>query len=108
MPEKARALLPVIAVIAVIGAVPGSSSADENPFGRCPDGYAPVAFIAPDQDRNGNGIVCVKPSPNGILLHDDPSGRPYRCNGINPVEVALCEATTFDDANALVQDDIVD
>ena len=31
----------------------------------CPDGYNPVpSIVAPDADKNGNGIVCVK-GPQG-------------------------------------------
>ncbi len=109
MLKKARVMLPVLAVVGLIAAVPSSSNADENLFGRCPDGYTPTPFvIGPDEDRNGNGVICVKPYPNGVITHDDPNGQPYRCNGLDPLEVMECQAASEEDGNALIVDDILE
>lgn len=105
--KKARVMLPVAAVIGIIAAVPGSSNADENIFGKCPDSYTPTPLVAgPEEDRNNNGVVCVKPYPNGIKVHDDPNGKPYRCNGLTPP--SGCVPSTLENANALIRDDIID
>jgi len=94
--RKAYLLLPAALVSLAIVVPAAPSSADENIFGRCPDHYTPVPFIvAPFDDRNGNGVVCAKPYPNGTIVHDDPNGQPYRCNGIiTPPE---CIEDTDDD-----------
>lgn len=105
MLKKARFMLPVAVVIGLIAAAPGSSSADENVFGTCPDGYQATPFVAaPEEDRNGNGVVCVKPYPQGVKTHDDPNGKKYRCNSLTPV--AGCNFTNGT-GNALIGDDIV-
>ena len=107
--KKAHVILPVIAVAGLIAAIPGSSIADQNPLGRCPDGYQPTLFTAaPDEDRNGNGVICVRSYPNGVKDKDDPNGKPYRCNNLNPAQVIMCQESTLEEANALIQDDIID
>lgn len=90
MMKRCRFLLPV-ALVALGIAVPSSSSADENVFGECPDGYQPTPlFFAPEEDRNMNGIVCTKfVSSDGSQTHDDPNGQRYRCNGF-PLPPAEC------------------
>ncbi|HEX8065858.1 MAG TPA: hypothetical protein VF520_04970 [Thermoleophilaceae bacterium] len=83
--RKVYFLLPAaLCALALVGPV-APSSADENPLGRCPDGYTPVPFlVAPAEDGNGNGVVCTKVYPQGVITHDDPQGQPYRCNGTTP------------------------
>jgi hypothetical protein len=79
--KKARCIVPV-ALIALGIIVPTSASnAEENPFGTCPDGYRPTAFPLPQEDRNGNGVVCAKFVNSHANVKDDPSGKRYRCNG---------------------------
>lgn len=79
--NKIRWIFPTALVAAAILVPAGSSSADENAFGVCPDGYqARPAFLAVDEDKNGNGVVCTKPT-NG-QTHDDPNGQRYACNGL--------------------------
>jgi hypothetical protein len=61
------------------------SSADSNVLGTCPDGYTPTLFIsAPDEDRNMNGVICVKFVGSHDNTHDDPKGKKYKCNGVAP------------------------
>jgi hypothetical protein len=89
-------ILPAALVAAAIFVPASPSSADSNALGTCPDGYTPSPFFlgAPGEDRNGNGVVCMKPS-NG-QTHDDPNGKPYACNGfpMPPPECANA-ATVF-------------
>jgi hypothetical protein len=80
--KKALLVLPVIAAAIAFGG-PTSSTADENPLGVCPDHYTPFPAVFLDEDRNGNGVVCLKLTPGTevAIVHDDPNGQPYRCNG---------------------------
>jgi hypothetical protein len=90
MLKKARLLLPVALVAGAVMIPSGSSTADSNAFGTCPDGYTPTPFLAgPEQDRNGNGVVCFKMNPQGGQTHDDPNGTKYDCNGF-PFPPAQC------------------
>ncbi|HEX8065860.1 MAG TPA: hypothetical protein VF520_04980 [Thermoleophilaceae bacterium] len=94
--RKAYLVLPAALIALAIVGPAAPSSADENVFGRCPDSYTPMPFLAaPTEDRNGNGVVCVKPYPQGVITHDDPNGQPYRCNGIVPPPECI-EAATDD------------
>ena len=79
--KNAYRILPVAAIALAVLFPTSASNADENPFGTCPDGYAPTAFPLPDDDRNGNGIVCVKFVNSHANVKDDPSGTRYSCNG---------------------------
>ena len=96
MRRKAYFLLPAVLVSLAVALPIGQSSAEENELGRCPDGYTPVPFlVAPFEDRNGNGVVCAKPYPQGTIVHDDPNGQPYQCNGL-PTPPQCIEAVTDD------------
>lgn len=77
------ALLASIATMAVLMLAPTApSGADENAFGTCPDGYQPTPFLAhPDEDRNDNGVICVKFVGTHENVKDDPNGQKYSCNG---------------------------
>lgn len=77
------ALLASIATVVVLMLIPATpSGADENPIGRCPDGYKPTPFLAhPENDTNGNGVVCVKFVGSHENIKDDPNGKKYACNG---------------------------
>ncbi|HEX8647352.1 MAG TPA: hypothetical protein VF715_10665, partial [Thermoleophilaceae bacterium] len=86
--KKARCILPVVLVVLGILVPAGSSNADENIWGRCPDGYVPLPPFDIEQDRNGNGIVCVK-FVGHVNVIDDPTGGPYSCNGF-PVPPPEC------------------
>lgn len=95
-----------VATLAVAMLVPAApSGADENIWGECPDGYVPVAGIFVDEDRNGNGVVCVKLAGTNAIIHDDPSGQRYRCNGF-PVPPAECIADP--DGPVFAADDALD
>jgi hypothetical protein len=90
MLKKARLILPVLLVAGAVIIPSGSSTADSNVFGTCPDGYTPTPFLAgPEQDRNGNGVVCVKFVGSHENTHDDPNGQKYQCNGF-PTVPAEC------------------
>ncbi|HEX8741753.1 MAG TPA: hypothetical protein VF712_01335 [Thermoleophilaceae bacterium] len=80
--KKAWLALPIVAVsLAFIGPA-APSGADSNILGTCPDGYTPLpASFANAEDRNGNGVVCVKFVDGHLNQHDDPNGEPYDCNG---------------------------
>lgn len=96
--KKALLVLPVIAAaIAFTGPV-SSSTADENALGRCPDHYIPFPAIFLDEDRNQNGVVCLKMTPGQEIgiVHDDPNGKPYRCNGIAMTTPECAEEITDD------------
>lgn len=104
--KKALFVLPVIAAAIAFGGPVSPSSADENALGRCPDHYqpAPAAFIG--EDRNENGVVCVKPKNNGdVIIHDDPNGQPYRCNGTAMITNPDC----FEDASLweVIDDELI-
>src|SRR3712207_7586784 len=43
--------------------------------------YQPTVFPSPDDDRNANGVVCVKFVGSHVNAIDDPNGKKYRCNG---------------------------
>ena len=77
--KKALLVLPVIAAAIALGG-PASSPADSNALGTCPDHYTPVPAFVLNEDRNGNGVICVK-TTSGVIIHDDPNGQPYQCNG---------------------------
>ncbi|HEX8066112.1 MAG TPA: hypothetical protein VF520_06260 [Thermoleophilaceae bacterium] len=83
---KRYLVLPVSAAALALAASAAPAQADDTLLARCPDGYAPLVFlVATEEDRNGNGIVCAKATPGGnTIVHDDPNGQPYRCNGIVP------------------------
>jgi hypothetical protein len=82
---------------------PTPSGADEDVFGRCPDGYLAAPFlIAPGEDKNGNGVVCVKAVDSHINAKDDPNGTKYRCNGF-PVPPPECANAEF----VFIQDDVL-
>jgi hypothetical protein len=102
--KKFRWIILPAALVAAAVLVPASpSAADSNAFGTCPDGYTPTPFVlSPGEDRNGNGVVCVKPSPNGMNTHDDPNGKPYACNGF-PSPPPECANVTA----VLIGDDIL-
>lgn len=105
MLKKARLILPATLVAAAVMIPTGSSTADTNQFGTCPDGYTPTPFLAgPEQDRNGNGVVCVKFHPTGSTVHDDPNGQRYQCNGFPTVPQ---ECTTDPTGSFTILDDIV-
>ena len=95
-----------IAALAIVMLVPaGSSSADENEFGRCPDGYTPTPFIVgPSEDRNGNGVICVKFVGSHDNTNDDPNGKKYACNGF-PTPPPECVQDP--DGSYYVLDDII-
>ena len=79
-----------IAAVVVAMLIPASpSGADTNEFGTCPDRYQPTVFPSPEDDRNGNGVVCVKFVGSHVNVHDDPNGQRYRCNGF-PTPPAEC------------------
>jgi hypothetical protein len=97
--KKAWLALPVVAVALAIVGPAAPSSADTNVFGRCPDSYQAVPLgFANAEDRNGNGIVCVKFVANHINQHDDPNGQPYQCNGTDALTDPDCTlVSTVDD-----------
>jgi hypothetical protein len=100
--NTARFALSAVATSLVLLVMAPPSAADENAFGTCPDGYTPVPFVfAPDEDRNGNGVVCVKPVDAHVNTKDDPNGKKYACNGF-PVPPPECadaeELLILDDA----------
>ena len=96
-------ILPAALVAAAIFVPASPSTADEDVFGnRCPDGYMPMSSgLAQNEDRNGNGVVCVKPT-NG-QIHDDPNGQPYACNGF-PTTPPECPSAAD---TLLIGDDIL-
>ncbi len=101
--KKASFILPAAAVSLILLVSPAPSAADENIFGRCPDGYTPVPFIAaPEDDRNNNGVVCIKPVDKHVNIKDDPNGTKYRCNGF-PTPPPQC----IDAESVLIRDDLV-
>ena len=89
--KKAHRILPV-ALIALGILVPATASNadDENPFGECPDRYTVTPFPLPQEDRNGNGVVCVKFVNSHANVKDDPEGTRYECNGF-PTPPPECE-----------------
>lgn len=98
--RKAWLALPIVACAVAFVGPAASSSADENVFGKCPDGYTatPVLFST-TEDKNGNGVVCVKLVAGHVNDKDDPNGKPYECNGT--------EAYTNPDCIEDVTDDII-
>jgi hypothetical protein len=96
-----------IAALAVALLIPtGSSLAEENALGECPDGYTPTPWLAaPQEDRNDNGVICVKFVGSHENTHDDPNGQRYRCNGF-PTPPPECVQDP--DGSFFVLDDIVD
>lgn len=105
MLRKARLILPVILVAGAVIIPSGSSTADTNMWGTCPDGYTPTPFIAgPEHDRNGNGVVCVKFVGSHENVHDDPNGQKYRCNGFPVVPV---ECLSDPEGSFFLGDDII-
>jgi hypothetical protein len=79
--KKARLTLPVALVALGILVPTTASNADESTFGECPDGYRIAAFPLPQEDRNENGVVCVKFVNSHANVKDDPNGQRYQCNG---------------------------
>ena len=105
MLKKARLLLPVALVAGAVMIPTGSSTADSNAFGTCPDGYTPTPFLAgPEQDRNNNGVVCVKFVDSHLNVHDDPNGQKYRCNGFPTVPQ---ECVNDPEGSFFIGDDII-
>jgi hypothetical protein len=103
MRKNAWLLLPAALTSLAILIPVAPSSADENMFGRCPDHYTPTpSLLAQEEDNNNNGVICVKPGPNGVITHDDPNGRPYECNGF-PTPPPPCGISTD---NLLIGDDL--
>ena len=99
--KRALLVLPVIAAAIAFGGPVSSSGADENALGRCPDHYTPFPAAFLGEDRNENGVVCVKVTSGSqlIIVHDDPNGQPFRCNGV---------AMTTPECAEDIQDDIID
>jgi hypothetical protein len=97
--KKAWLALPVVAVALALVGPAAPSSADTNAFGRCPDHYTPTPFLfSSTEDRNGNGVVCVKQEPNGnVNSHDDPNGQPYQCNGTGALDPNCSVTSVVDD-----------
>jgi hypothetical protein len=102
--KKALLVLPVIAAAIAFGGPVSSSGADENALGRCPDHYTPVPAFVVTEDRNENGVICVKFVGSHENTHDDPKGKKYRCNGVAPP--AECQSDP--EGSFFVLDDIVD
>ena len=96
--RKARVALPIVACAIAFAGPTASSSADENVFGVCPDGYqATPALFSQAEDRNGNGIVCVKTRNGKVIDKDDPNGAPFDCNGTGAVNNPDCVVDVVDD-----------
>jgi hypothetical protein len=98
-----------IATLSVLGAslallvFAGPSAADENMFGTCPDGYTPAPFlVSPGDDKNGNGVLCVKFVDEHDNVKDDPNGKKYACNGF-PTLPSQCVGAGF----LFVRDDLL-
>ncbi|HEX8646913.1 MAG TPA: hypothetical protein VF715_08410 [Thermoleophilaceae bacterium] len=105
MHKKARFALPVALVTAGILIPSASSTADTNMWGTCPDGYTPTPLVGrPDDDRNGNGVICVKFVGSHENIQDDPNGTRYRCNGF-PTPPPECVSDP--DGSFYVLDDII-
>ena len=101
--RNVRFILPAAAASLTLLISPASSAADENLWGRCPDGYTPVPFLAaPDDDKNGNGVVCIKPVGSHDNIKDDPNGKKYRCNGF-PTPPPQC----INAESVLIRDDLL-
>ena len=95
-----------IATLAVMLVPAAPGSADSNIWGECPDGYVPLAGgIGLEEDRNGNGVVCVKFAGSHAIVKDDPSGQRYRCNGF-PTPPPECISNP--DGSVFVADDFLD
>jgi hypothetical protein len=86
----------------VVLVVAGPSAADENLLGTCPDGYTPAPFLlAPDEDKDGNGVVCFKAVDDHENIKDDPNGKKYACNGF-PTPPPECTGAD----SLLIRDDL--
>lgn len=100
--KKALLVLPVIAAAIAFGGSASNSVADENIFGVCPDHYQATPAFGSGEDRNGNGVICIKTKPNGDpILKDDPNGVPYQCNGTGAMTNPDCFPFFF------ITDDVV-
>jgi hypothetical protein len=99
-------LVASIATVALAMLIPAApSGADSNIWGTCPDGYEPTPALAgPNEDRNGNGVICVKFVGSHENVHDDPNGTRYACNGF-PTPPPECISDP--DGSVFVGDDIV-
>jgi hypothetical protein len=98
--KTARFALAAVVASLVVLVVAAPSAADENAFGTCPDGYTPTPFfVSPEDDKNGNGVVCVKFVDKHENIKDDPNGTKYECNGF-PTRPPECveEVLVLDDA----------
>jgi hypothetical protein len=100
-----KAALPALAAfsgsLALVFAAP--SAADENAFGTCPDGYTPTpAVLLPEDDKNGNGVLCVKFVDAHLNANDDPNGKKYECNGF-PKPPSECAG----EGDLFVRDDVL-
>jgi hypothetical protein len=101
--KKPLLVLPVMAAGIAFGGPVSSSSADENALGRCPDHYTPIPAVIVTEDKNENGVICMKNPDDQVMpiIHDDPNGQPYRCNGTDAIGNPDCPQPTD------VVDDIV-
>jgi hypothetical protein len=94
MKALASALAAVSAALVML-VLAGPTAADTNQFGTCPDGYTPTPFVVrPDDDKNGNGVVCIKAVDEHINGKDDPNGKKYACNGF-PTPPPECAGAEF-------------
>ena len=95
--------LSAVAASLVLLVLAGTSAADTNNFGTCPDGYTPTPFLfSPGDDKNGNGVLCVKFVDEHFNVNDDPNGKKYACNGF-PTPPPECVGPGF----VLVRDDLL-
>jgi hypothetical protein len=95
--KKALLVLPVIAAAIAFGGPVSSSGAEEVPgVGKCPDHYFPVLAPGIEDDRNQNGVVCLKFPDDRVepIIHDDPQGQPYQCNGTDALTNPDCPEPT--------------
>lgn len=99
---KRAGLLSVATAALVFLVVSGPAAADQNVLGTCPDGYTPTpAVLAPDEDKNGDGVICVKAVDGHVNTKDDPNGTKYECNGF-PTPPAECAGVD----SLLIRDDV--
>jgi hypothetical protein len=96
--------LSAVATAFTVLALAGPSAADQNEFGTCPDGYTPTPalFVPPDEDKNGDGVICVKTVDDHQNIKDDPNGKKYDCNGF-PTPPPECAGAD----SLLIRDDLV-
>jgi len=95
-----RVLLPAALVAAAL-AIPTSGTADPPATGACPDGFLgpfPIAFLAPQKDKNNDGLLCVKQNRMQLVFKDDNCNP--NCDGddiIITLDPALLPEDTFED-----------